>query len=453
MNPDLWYSTATSGLLMSPRAAAIGMAIAVLVPCLLAWRRRRTGFPGIASILLVLSQTLRWALLRGDLTPWIDDAGKASLSAACLGLGASALLWMVARGLRVRRAMPLGGGLAWILASLLTAVSAGIGAAAFGIAEPMQALSRLSRLDAAHILLAFPVICAVVAAIAAILLLAMAFMQIRRRSDGIPPAKKRTVPLPQAHPAASLPADGHRQIETRLATLNEVLERQRQMNALLAHEIRAPVSTISAAVQSLEMVLEGSDEQIDSRLQRIGRAVTRITELMDQLLGQESAYDEAVAPHQEVVDLARLASDIVVAVQGDVAHRLHIEAPTPAFAWCDGPLTGVVLRNLIQNAVKYSPADQPILIQVGTLTARGERTAWIAVQDRGPGIEKEDQARIFEPHFRRAAHRETKGLGLGLYLVRKICERQGGTLAVESEPGKGARFTIFLPIPKGTPRT
>jgi signal transduction histidine kinase len=220
------------------------------------------------------------------------------------------------------------------------------------------------------------------------------------------------------------------------------------MNALLSHEMRSPVATISAAVQSLEMVLEGSDEQIDSRLQRIGRAIARISELMDQLLVQESAYDEAVAPRHEVVDLARLAADVVASIQHDVAHRLRLEAPAPSPAWCDGPLTGVVLRNLIHNAVKYSPADQPITIQVGTLTAPGERTAWIAVADRGPGIEKEDQTRIFDPHFRRAAHRETKGLGLGLYLVRKICERQGGTLTVESEPGKGARFTIALPVSK-----
>jgi signal transduction histidine kinase len=244
---------------------------------------------------------------------------------------------------------------------------------------------------------------------------------------------------------AAMLASGQREIEARLTMLNEVLERQRQMNALLSHEMRSPVATISAAVQSLQMVLEGSGEEIDSRLQRINRSIARISELMDQLLVQESAYDEAVAPRHELVDLARLAADVVASIRNDVAHRLILEAPAPSPAWCDGPLTGVVLRNLIHNAAKYSPADQAIVIQVGTLTAPGERTAWIAVADRGPGIEKEDQARIFEPNLHRAAHRETKGLGLGLYLVRKICERQGGTLTVESAPGQGARFTIALP--------
>jgi signal transduction histidine kinase len=447
MNPDLWYSTITSGLLMSVRAAAIAMAIAILLCCVLAWRRRSAGFATGAAILLLVSQGLRWALLRGALAAWVPEADKAALSAAGLGLGACAVAWMVARGFNVR-GLRLLAVLAGLVAWLLVAVSGAVAGPAVGFAIAGDALARLARLDAASLAPALAACATTVGALGAALLLALAALS---RPD---PSGRRAAARPRPAPPAenaALPAAwtaGQRQIEARLATLNEVLERQRQMNALLAHEMRAPVATISAAVQSLEMVLEGSDEQVDSRLQRIGRAVTRLTELMDQLLGQETLYDDAVAPQQASVDLSRLAADVVEAVQADVAHRLQLEAPAPATAWCDGPLTGVVLRNLVHNAAKYSPADQPIVIQVGTLTARGERSAWIAVQDRGPGIEKEDQDRIFDPHFRRAAHRETKGLGLGLYLVRKICERQGGTLTVESEPGQGARFTITLPIAK-----
>ncbi|CAM3629706.1 HAMP domain-containing sensor histidine kinase [Bordetella flabilis] len=432
---------------MSVRAAAIAMAVAILLCCLLAWRRRSAGFTTGAVILLLVSQALRWALLRGALAAWVAEADKANLSAAGLGLGACAVAWMVARGFRIR-GLRLAAVLAGLVAWVLVAVSGAVAGPAAGFPAAGEALARLARLDAASLAPALAACATAVGALGTVLLLAMAALS---RPDPLGRrAAARHRPAPPAESAA-LPAAwtaGQRQIETRLATLNEVMEQQRQMNALLAHEMRAPVATISAAVQSLEMVLEGSDEQVDSRLQRIGRAVARLTELMDQLLGQESIYDDAVAPQQASVDLSRLAADVVAAVQADIAHRLQLEAPAPAMAWCDGPLTGVVLRNLVHNAAKYSPADQPIVIQVGTLTARGERSAWIAVQDRGPGIEKEDQDRIFDPHFRRAAHRETKGLGLGLYLVRKICERQGGTLTVESEPGQGARFTITLPIAK-----
>jgi len=71
--------------------------------------------------------------------------------------------------------------------------------------------------------------------------------------------------------------------------------------------------------------------------------------------------------------------------------------------------------------------------------------AGVAVTDRGPGIGQEEQARIFEPRFRRAAHRETQGMGIGLYLARRICQSQGGSLTMQSEVGVGTRFVITLP--------
>ncbi|WP_179284103.1 sensor histidine kinase [Bordetella genomosp. 10] len=238
------------------------------------------------------------------------------------------------------------------------------------------------------------------------------------------------------------PDDGHAQIEKRLLALADALERQRQMHSLMSHEMRAPVSTISMATQSLEMVLAGSGEEVDRRLERISRAVARIGELMDQLLGQATEEDDAMAPQRSQVELGALAREIAASLRGEAAHALEVRAPSPVEAWCDGPLSGVVLRNLIHNAVKYSPADQPIEIDVRADGAM----ATITVTDHGPGIEKDVQEKIFDPHFRRAAHRETKGLGLGLHLVRKICERQGGSLTVASEPGQGARFTMALPM-------
>ena len=75
------------------------------------------------------------------------------------------------------------------------------------------------------------------------------------------------------------------------------------------------------------------------------------------------------------------------------------------------------------------------------------------VTDRGPGIGVEEQARIFEPRFRRAAHRETQGMGIGLYLARRICQSQGGSLAMHSEVGVGTRFVITLPARPPGPDT
>lgn len=232
--------------------------------------------------------------------------------------------------------------------------------------------------------------------------------------------------------------------DLRLAELAGALDTQRQMNALLSHELRMPIATISAAAQSLEMILSGSDEAVDSRLARIRRAVARSTELLEQLLGQDRLDEQVWTPRREMTDLAELARDVVTSMQPDTAHALIVHADRSVPAYCDRPLTSVVLRNLIHNAIKYSPANQPVSIDV-RIAADSEDMAWISVEDRGPGIDEQEQSRIFEPYFRRPAHNETQGLGIGLYLARHICQNQGGSLEMVSKMGHGTRFVISLP--------
>lgn len=234
--------------------------------------------------------------------------------------------------------------------------------------------------------------------------------------------------------------------ELRLVEMASALDTQRQMNALISHELRAPLATISAAAQSLDMILSGSGETVDNRLARIHRSVSRMTELMEQLLNQDRLGEQAWTPRGELTDMSELAHDVVMAMQPDTAHALRLQTSGDALpVYCDRPLTSVVVRNLIHNAVKYSPASEPIRIETGQAEVNGAPMAWVAVTDRGPGIGQDEQARIFEPRFRRAAHRETQGMGIGLYLARRICQSQGGSLTMQSEVGAGTRFVITLP--------
>ncbi len=242
--------------------------------------------------------------------------------------------------------------------------------------------------------------------------------------------------------------------ELRLVEMTGALDAQRQMNALISHELRAPLATISAAAQSLDMILSGSGEAVDNRLARIHRSVTRMTELMEQLLNQDRLGEQAWTPRGEQTDMSELAGDVVAAMQPDTAHALRLQTSGAALpVYCDRALTSVVVRNLIHNAVKYSPASEPIRIETGQAEEQGVPMAWVAVTDRGPGIGVEEQARIFEPRFRRAAHRETQGMGIGLYLARRICQSQGGSLAMHSEVGVGTRFVITLPARPPGPDT
>jgi len=102
-----------------------------------------------------------------------------------------------------------------------------------------------------------------------------------------------------------------------------------------------------------------------------------------------------------------------------------------------------VLANFLDNAARYSPENSAI--DVAVLRA-GDRVR-VAVTDQGPGISAENQARLFERYFRAPETAEsTRGLGLGLYLCRAIAERHGGSVGMQSAPGKGSTFWLDLPL-------
>ncbi len=260
-------------------------------------------------------------------------------------------------------------------------------------------------------------------------------------------------PAPAAPPVEPPPIPGpstlrkrQERSDRRLTEMAGALQSHRQLQALLSHELRTPAATISAAAQSLETILAGSGQEVDSRLARIRRAVGRMIDMIDQMLSPERRDDQAMVPRLETVDLAELAHDVCASMQADSAHPLIVRNEDAVPALCDPLLTSLVLRNLIQNAIKYSPANQPVLIDTGLATTGARHAmAWLAVSDHGPGLDENEIEAIFEPHFRRSAHRETPGAGLGLHLARQICISQEGNLTAQAQPGQGARFVITLP--------
>ncbi len=109
----------------------------------------------------------------------------------------------------------------------------------------------------------------------------------------------------------------------------------------------------------------------------------------------------------------------------------------------DGELIELVLRQLLDNALKYSPPDSPISIAVATSSGRVQ----VSVADRGPGIPESEQGRIFEKFYRAESSRQQiPGAGLGLAVAREIIHAHGGEIWVESEPSHGSIFHVSLPI-------
>ena len=115
--------------------------------------------------------------------------------------------------------------------------------------------------------------------------------------------------------------------------------------------------------------------------------------------------------------------------------------PADADAVFDPKWTEEAVYNLLDNAVKYTPAGGAVRV---TVTAYQMFSA-IHVSDTGPGIPEEEQPRVFQRFYRGAEHAEEEGVGIGLYLVRQIAEGQGGYVKVSSQPGVGSTFSLYLP--------
>lgn len=120
--------------------------------------------------------------------------------------------------------------------------------------------------------------------------------------------------------------------------------------------------------------------------------------------------------------------------------RITLE-PTEADAVFDPKWTEEAVYNLLDNAVKYTPAGGAVRVTA----AAYQMFSAIHVRDTGPGISEEEQPRVFQRFYRGAEHAEEEGVGIGLYLVRQIAEGQGGYVKVRSQVGSGSTFSLFLP--------
>jgi signal transduction histidine kinase len=133
----------------------------------------------------------------------------------------------------------------------------------------------------------------------------------------------------------------------------------------------------------------------------------------------------------------------VVAQEKDV--HLEPDVINPSLTvWADPDKVTQVLMNLIGNAVKFSPADARVDV---TAWQNGHGWVWVSVRDRGPGIAREELDKIFEEFYqvRKPGEQKTVGAGLGLPISKKLVELHGGSMWVESEPGKGSTFSFTLP--------
>jgi two-component system phosphate regulon sensor histidine kinase PhoR len=219
---------------------------------------------------------------------------------------------------------------------------------------------------------------------------------------------------------------------------------QSDFAAHVSHQLKTPLSLLTAATETLQMDRIRSPEKLAEYLATIRAEAQRLSALVQRVL-EFSRVQQARSYEFERVDLGALVRETVDAFAHGLSSRqvtfhVHQSGPGP-YVLADPAALEQVVANLLDNAVKYSSVGQPVTVAVGT----DRLTASVAVSDRGVGIAKADQSRIFERFYRAPAASHRPGFGLGLPIVRELVHAQKGRVEVASIPGEGSTFRVTLP--------
>jgi signal transduction histidine kinase len=214
--------------------------------------------------------------------------------------------------------------------------------------------------------------------------------------------------------------------------------------SLVSHELRSPMATVIGSSRTLQQRWrELKPEQRESFLALIADETNRLATLIDDVLDTSRIEAGTFSYAFDDVDVGELVRDVTSAAevsQDEVSVVTTVVDHVPVIRG-DGERLRQVIANLVDNAVKYSPAGE----RVEVTTAAVNGSVIVNVRDHGPGIAVEDQTLIFEKFGRARSGKTLPGTGLGLFIARSIAEAHGGTLDVRSLPDEGTIFTLALP--------
>ncbi len=215
--------------------------------------------------------------------------------------------------------------------------------------------------------------------------------------------------------------------------------------SLVSHELRSPMAAVIGAARTLEERWhELNAEQRGAFLALIADETNRLATLIGDVLDTSRIEAGTFSYRFTEVDVAELVQATVAGFslhQDEVSVTAHADRDVPTVRG-DRERLRQVLRNLLENAVKYSPAGEAVDVRARAEDGR----VLVTVEDSGPGIPAEQHGLIFERFGRANVGLGKPGTGLGLFIARSIAEAHGGTLSVFSAPGEGATFTLELPV-------
>jgi two-component system, OmpR family, sensor kinase len=295
--------------------------------------------------------------------------------------------------------------------------------------------------------------------------------------------------------SARVNTDGHDEVAFLAGRFNHAAERiETLMNshkALLAnasHELRSPLARIRMSLELMDVAptlvaprasggalvlssdpgaelarggsslrLPGVQPSSSAAKNEIKRSINELDQLIDEiLLASRLDARQSDAEPFETLDLTGLAAEECARVNAELSAELDTGMGTDATGHSltlqgSPRLLRRLIRNLLENARRYSNGD--ISLELSQTRSGSQALAVIKVHDRGPGVPPDQRERIFEPFYRLPGASEREGgVGLGLALVKSICERHGGAVRCEARPGGGASFVVTLPVAGAAPR-
>jgi signal transduction histidine kinase len=234
-----------------------------------------------------------------------------------------------------------------------------------------------------------------------------------------------------------------------LARAEEAVATRDEFLSVASHELKTPLTPLSLKLQTLRRELSArssvpNPERTLGHLDMAQRQVKKLVDLVDDLLDVSRIGAGQLELHPTRVELSALVRDVVQRFEPEavrVGCALELEPSQPIWVSVDSRRFEQVLDNLLSNALKYG-AGKPVRVRLEPLGTRMRLT----VRDQGIGISTDALDRIFHRFERAVSGRNYGGLGLGLYITRRIVEASGGTVVADSAPGQGATFTVELPL-------